>query len=190
MKIIGITGKSGSGKSMFASLLAQKLQCRHVDIDKVGHQANFQPEIITGLCENFGHGILDECGNVDRKKLGAIVFADEDKMKILSDLTWGYMEKQLDSMLSDKSDCIVFEWILLPQSKYWDMCDSKILVTSDNAQRRRKVLERDHISEEYFDKRDSKSIDYSPYKFDYVFENDYNPETMQDMISKVVTVQT
>ena len=45
MKIIGITGKSGSGKSFFASILSEKLNCPYVDVDKIGHKATSDPEI-------------------------------------------------------------------------------------------------------------------------------------------------
>jgi len=185
MKIIGITGKSGSGKSTFASLLAKKLNCRHIDIDKVGHQALFQPEIIDSLCDKFGTGILDEDGKINRKKLGNIVFEEEDKMQELTNLTWEYMQKVLDNILEQNDDIIVLEWILLPRSKYWDNCDSKILVTSDPTQRKNIVLKRDNISEEYFDKRDSSSIDYSSFKFDYIFENDYQLQTINNIINKI-----
>lgn len=74
MKIIGITGKSGSGKTAFASLLAQKLHCNYIDVDKIGHMALYRPEILDELCKKFGDGILDENGNLDRKKVGNIVF--------------------------------------------------------------------------------------------------------------------
>ena len=70
MKIIGITGKSGSGKTTFASLLSKKLECNHIDIDKIGHQALLQPEIIYKICNTFGNEILDEKAEIDRKKLG------------------------------------------------------------------------------------------------------------------------
>ena len=185
MKIIGITGKSGCGKSTFASLLSQKLNCQHIDIDKIGHQAILQPEIITSLCDEFGNKILNDYGSINRKKLGAIVFVNKDKMKILEDLTYGYMQKCLDNILSQNNECIVLEYILLPRTKYLNMCDSKVLVKSDDVQRKNKVIERDHISPEYFDKRDSASIDYSPFNFDYIYENDYQQESMNKMFDKI-----
>ena len=43
-------------------------------------------------------------------------------------------------------------------------------------------MERDNISEEYFDKRDSVSIDYTKIDFDYIFENDYKAQTMNKML--------
>ena len=184
MKIIGITGKSGSGKSTLAYLLAKKLNCQHIDIDKIGHQALFQPQILDTLCNKLGKKILDDNGNLDRKKVGAIVFAQKNKMQILTDLTWGYMQQILDSLLSENPETIILDWILLPTSKYWDKCDYKILVTSSDIQRKNKVLERDQISEEYFDKRDSASLDYSPFEFDYIFENDYNMDTINNLLDK------
>lgn len=187
MKIIGITGKSGSGKSTFASLLAQKLNCKHIDIDKIGHEALYRPDNLDVLCEKFGTEILDVNGNLDRKKIGNIVFSQTDKMEELTDITWNHMQQQLNQILSQDDDIIILEWILLPHSKYWELCSSKILVKSDDLARKNKVMERDNISEEYFNKRDSASIDYSTIQFDYIFENDYQTQTMDEVLNKLST---
>ena len=69
MKIIGVTGKSGSGKTTFAKELAKKLNCEYVDIDKVSRMPLEKPEIIHILCKKFGNGILDEDGNINRNKV-------------------------------------------------------------------------------------------------------------------------
>jgi len=62
MKIIGITGKSGSGKTTVASLIAKKMNGIHLDIDKIGHEALLQEDVIKKLCNNFGTEILNENG--------------------------------------------------------------------------------------------------------------------------------
>lgn len=180
-----LPGNLGLGKSRLASLLAKSLNCRHIAIDKIGHEASSNFEILDKLCQIFGVQILNADGTLNRKKLGNIVFADEKSMKILEELTLGYMYKCIDDVLLQKDEVIILEWILLPTSKYWDTCDFKILITSDNNARKRKVLERDNISEEYFDKRDSASLDYSPFKFDYIFENDYQEETMNKFVENL-----
>ena len=185
MKIIGITGKSGSGKTTIASLLSKKINCKHVDIDKIGHEALSQEDVITKLCNKFGTEILNENGQVDRKKLGNIVFSKKDKMKELEEITWKYMQETIDNILLKKDENIVLDWILLPQSKYWNVCNTKILVVSDDIQRKNKVLERDNISEGYFNKRDSASLDYSIFEFDYIFENDYTPQTMNKILENL-----
>ena len=182
MKIIGITGKSGAGKSTLALLLSKKLNCKHIDIDTIGHEALFQPQILDSLCNKLGREILDEDGSLNRKKVGSIVFSSKDKMNILTDLTWEYMKNVLNDLLSQADNFIILDWALLPITEYWEKCDTKILVTSDFTQRKNQILERDHISEEYFNIRDSSSIDYSQVKFDYIFENDYQLETLNKFL--------
>lgn len=186
MKIIGITGKSGSGKSTLTNWLAQTIKCNSVNVDKIGHQATSNQEIAKKLCEVFGHKILDEKGKIDRKKLGSIVFSAKEKMDVLTDMTWDYMQEIMDDILAQESGAtIILEWALLPISKYWEKCDTKILIQSDEIERKNKVIERDHISEEYFLKRDEGCIDYTPYDFDFIFENDYKLETMQEIVTIV-----
>ncbi len=186
MKIIGITGKSGSGKSTLTTLLSERWKCNSVNIDKIGHKATSDEKISKKLCEVFGDEILNEEKKIDRKKLGNIVFSNKKKMDILTDITWGYMQEMLDEILEKESgEIIILEWALLPISKYWQKCDTKILVKAGEEERKNKVIGRDHISEEYFIKRDSGSIDYTAYKFDYIFENDYSMETMQKIVNTI-----
>lgn len=183
MKIIGVTGKSGSGKTTFAKLLAKKLNCEYVDIDKINHMLLEKLEIIRILCEKFGNEILDESGKIDRKKMGNIVFSNEEDMKELVKITEADAYKELDTILvNSNNNAIVLEWINLPTIKYWQNCDTKILVKADNIKRRNKVLERDNISEEYFEKRDSAAIEYEENEFDYIFENSYNEQEMKETI--------
>lgn len=125
-------------------------------------------------------------GKIDRKKLGNIVFSSKEKMDVLTEITWGYMQEVLDNKLKEEPKIIILEWALLPvDRKYWDKCDIKVLMKADDKKRKSKVMERDQISEEYFLKRDSGSIDYSHFTFDYIFENDYMPETMENIVKKL-----
>ncbi len=186
MKIIGITGKSGSGKSTLAALLAKKLKCDSINIDKIGHKATDDEKIKDKLCEIFGKGILGDNSKIDRKKLGNIVFSNPEKMDKLTEITWGYMQEILDGILQKQPSMIILEWALLPvDSKYWGKCDTKILMQADDAERKNKVIERDQISEEYFLKREAGSMDYEPFEFDYIFENDYKEETMHKIVNAI-----
>ena len=106
-------------------------------------------------------------------------------MQILTDITWEYMEQELDGILLQKQQYFIFDWALLPIVKYWDMCDAKILVTSDDDIRKKRILERDHISEEYLEKRESATLDYSTLSFDYIFDNDYTKKTMDSFIEMI-----
>ena len=183
-KVIGVTGKSGSGKTTFALALSQELNYKYVDVDKIGHQASSNPDILKKLCEKFGKEILDKDGNLDRKKLGDIVFSEKEKMQQLTDLTWDYMKDVLNKLL-EQHDKIILDWCLLPITEYWDKCDIKILVIADDVERKNKILQRDKISEEYLNKREAASVDYLKYSFDYIFENDYKEKSMKEMIEKI-----
>lgn len=185
MKLIGITGKTGTGKSTIATALAQKLDGRYVDIDKIGHQATSDPHIAKKLCDIFGNALLDSNRTINRKKLGTIVFSDTDKMQILTDITWEYMEHKLDNILLQKQQYFIFDWALLPKVKFWDMCDFKILVTSDDTIRKKRILERDHISEEYLEKRESATLNYSKLSFDFIFDNNYTKDSMDSFIEVI-----
>lgn len=186
MKIIGITGKSGSGKSTLTELLSEKLKCNSVNVDKIGHKATNNEKITEELCGIFGNQILGDDRKIDRKKLGNIVFSSKEKMDILTDITWDYMQEILDEILKKETGkFIILEWALLPISKYWERCDTKILIKAEDEERKNKVMERDNISEEYFLKRDSGSIDYTHVEFDYIFQNDYELETMKKIINTI-----
>ena len=185
MNLIGITGKTGTGKSTIATILAQKLDAQYVDIDKIGHQATSDPHIANKLCDIFGNELLDSNGMINRKNLGNIVFSDTNKMQILTDITWEYMKQELDNILLQKQQCFIFDWALLPKVKFWDMCDFKILVTSDDTMRKKRILERDHISEDYLEKRESATLDYSKLAFDFIFDNDYTKENMDAFVETI-----
>ena len=82
------------------------------------------------MCEAFGNQILLD-GKVDRKEVGKVVFADKKAMDKLTEITWGYMQEVLDRLLEDTTEYIVFDWALLPNSKYWQMAYRKIIVSAD-----------------------------------------------------------
>lgn len=107
-------------------------------------------------------------------------------MDILTSITWDYMKKKIDDILQKKPETIILEWALLPiDSKYWDKCDIKILMKANDEIRKNKVMARDNIDEEYFNKREKESLDYSHIRFDYIFENDYQEKTMEEIVNRI-----
>jgi len=83
MKVIGLTGGIGSGKSTVSRLLGE-MGAVLIDADKVGHEA-YQPgtETWTELVAAFGEGIVAPDRTIDRRKLGAIVFAAPEELSPL-----------------------------------------------------------------------------------------------------------
>ena len=183
--LIGICGKSGCGKSTLARTLMEKHEnAIHLDIDKVGHEVLTIEEVKQELIRSYGESILSE-EKIDRKKLGNIVFNSRTEMKKLSDITWKYMQIEIDKFLeSNKDKIIILDWLLLPISKYFDMCDIKILLDIPYEVRKERAMKRDNITEEAFDTREKASIDFDKNTFDYVI-NDNNQEEIRKLVKLI-----
>jgi dephospho-CoA kinase len=76
LRVIGLTGGIGSGKSTVAAILAE-LGARVIDADKIGHEV-YRPGTVgfDRVVDAFGRGVVAPDGTIDRRALGAIVFAD------------------------------------------------------------------------------------------------------------------
>ena len=84
MKIIGLTGGIGSGKSTVSQYLAE-LGAVVIDADKTGHEMlNSNTEIRQEIVASFGEEIVDPNGGIDRKKLSEIVFNQPESMARLN----------------------------------------------------------------------------------------------------------
>lgn len=170
--IIGICGKSGCGKSTLANQIIELTNNKvvHLDIDEVGHSVLLLPEVKEELINSFGESIIKE-NMVDRKKLGEIVFDSRNEMSKLSDITWKYMQIEIDNFLYlHKDKIIILDWLLLSITKYFDMCDIKILLDIPYEVRKQRAMKRDGITEEVFDLREKASIDFDESAFDYVLK--------------------
>lgn len=170
--IIGICGKSGSGKSTVAKSLIKYYgnETVHLDIDKIGHYVLTIPDVIQKLVNYFGNGLLED-GKINRKKLSVLVFSSPIKMMILTEITWPYMEQEIDKILSIKNSVVILDWLLLPKTKFFSMCNFKVLLDIPYEIRKERVMKRDNITSMEFDLRDDASIEYDKSKFDYIISD-------------------
>lgn len=183
--IVGICGKSGCGKSTLSNKIIELTNGKavHLDIDKVVHNALMIDEVKEELVNSFGSFIIKE-SNIDRKKLGEIVFSSRYKMKELSDITWKYMQIEIDEFLNNNKDrIIILDWLLLPITKYFNMCDLKIFLDIPYKVRKQRAMIRDNISEEAFDLREKASIDFNDENFDYILKNNNYEELLERLVS-------
>ncbi len=170
--LIGLMGKSGTGKTTISMLFKElNSNIQIINIDKIGHQSHDDKLVRKKLLEYFGKRIFNEDSTVNRKILSNIVFNDSEMMKKLYDATYEFMIKRIDSLIPN-SEITILDYALLPNTKYFDLCDLKILVVTPFDERCKRVILRDNISISKYIKRDANSIDYSKFTFDYVIEND------------------
>src|SRR5947209_12696631 len=91
--VLGLLGGIGSGKSLVAAELARR-GGRVVNGDELGHEALRQPEIQQRIRERWGADVFNEQGEVDRRRLGAIVFAEPKELRALEALSFPWIERR------------------------------------------------------------------------------------------------
>ena len=183
--LIGLMGKSGSGKTTISNLfkeLNQEIQI--LEVDKIGHDSHKDEGVKRQLFKHFGEDIFNDDFTIDRKKLSDIVFNDEGKMQKLCDATYGYMKREIDKKIK-QVEITILDYALLTKTKYFELCDIKILVKSPYDKRSSRVTKRDKISNAKYDEIDKNSVDYTNLEFDYVIENNFDIEYLRKIVGDI-----
>lgn len=170
--IISLVGLSGSGKSLIARTLeSYNSHIMHIDIDKIGHKSHQDPIVKQRLIDTFGIEILTN-GIIDRKKLGKIVFNSEEAMERLEEITWAFMEREIDIIINqNKNKIILLDWLLLPRTKFFYKSDIRILVKAPLKIRMERAITRDNITKEKFLEREASAPEIDESQFEYIINN-------------------
>ena len=127
MKVIGLTGGVGSGKSTVAQFLAE-LGAVILDADKVGHEV-LKPgtEVWQEVVAAFGQQILTLNGDIDRKKLGEIVFSNPDLLsrlnKIMHPRMYEIVKARIEGYQQQGIRVVVLEAPLLIEADWTSLVD-------------------------------------------------------------------
>jgi len=147
--VLGITGNIASGKSTVVRMLVE-LGATHFDADIVYRElvSAGQP-LLARLADHFGAGIVGEDGNLDRKALGAIVFADPAKLRELDELTHPAVIAEIDRRvaLADPSEIVVIDAVKLIESGHAEHCDEVWVVTIGYEQQLTRLMKRTILTE-------------------------------------------
>ncbi len=178
MRIIGITGPTGAGKTTALHALAD-LGAAVIDCDGVYHDLteNSAP-MLDELRRRFGDGIFDSDGALQRKVLGTIVFGDEGSLADLNAITHRYVndevDRRLDQARGEGRPAAAVDAIALLDSDLRDKCHCTVAVTAPDEVRVRRIMARDGIGEEYARLRlaAQKPVEYFEHNSDYTLRND------------------
>lgn len=150
-KIIGLCGRSGSGKGYVSSVF-EKYGGLCIDTDAVYHEL-LEPtdqkfsECTAELCENFGRDIIGDDMKPDRTKLSKIVFADKQKLKLLNEITHRYILSEVNGIISRSSSAFaVIDAPVLFESGFNKFCDFTVCVICSDETSVKRIIERDGIS--------------------------------------------
>ncbi len=151
MKVIGLTGGIGSGKSKVSQFLAE-LGAVILNADEVGHEA-FKPntEIWRKVVAAFGRQILTLDGNIDRKRLGEIVFGNPESLSRLNQIMhlrmYALVKAQLEEYRQQGMRVVVLEAPLLLEAGWTSLVDEVWVTTAPEATVLKRLEERSGISQ-------------------------------------------
>ena len=129
--VIGLTGNIGTGKSVVRRML-EHLGAYGIDADALSHRAMAKgAPAYEPILAAFGHYILDKEGEIDRGKLGRLVFTDSEALTQLEKIVHPLVEQAVDLIIKRSTQkVIVIEAIKLLESKLADYCDNIWVVYS------------------------------------------------------------
>lgn len=170
--IIGITGGTGCGKTTLLKLIAQQGGLI-LDCDAIYHDLLKSDTQMLSAIENRFPGTVTG-GVLDRKKLGAIVFADKDALLDLNKITHGAVKKEVLRILKSQPKLAAIDAIGLHEGGLAELCDVTVAITAPEEMRIQRLVDRDGITEAYARSRiaaQHRSAWFAE-KCDYTLEND------------------
>lgn len=157
MRVIGITGGVGAGKSTVLSFLDSLPGVRTIQADRTGHLV-MEPgtEAYRRIREHFGERITGADGQIDRRLLGGLVFSDKEELNWLN----GVIHPAVKSFIrreireeQEKGECRFFfiEAALLIEDHYDEICDEFWYIYTEEAVRRERLRQSRGYSDEKTD---------------------------------------
>ena len=183
MRIIGVTGGVGAGKSTVLQYMEEAWGASLILADHVAHEL-MEPG--SGMCrriqETFGGEVRSRDGGIDRKRLGDLVFADEQKRVQLNGIVHPSVKEEILRRIGQAEttgkDCVVVEAALFLEEKYDAFCDETWYIYTNEDRRRARLK----VSRGYTDERidqmfqSQKSHEEFLGRCDYVIDNNGTAE--------------
>ena len=149
--IIGITGGTGCGKTTLLNCIAEKGGLI-LDCDAIYHRLLHEnPQLLRSI-ENRFPGVVED-GQLQRKKLGNIVFADPDALADLNRITHTAVKNEVLRLLESGPKLAAIDAIALFEGGLAEMCHATVAVTAPEVDRVQRLMARDGISQDYAQKR-------------------------------------
>ncbi len=189
MKIIGLIGGSGAGKSSVSKEF-QKWGAETIDGDKVARDiVSPGKPALSEIVEAFGADVLCPDGNLDRKKLAKIVFSDPSELHKLNVITHKYISEEVEQELARcKKNLFVIDAAALVESGIHKMCDFVVFVNAEKETRISRIMARDGLTREEAKRRINAQKEDAFYRANSQFEiqNNGDEKALDDAVSEII----
>lgn len=191
MKIIGVTGSSGAGKTSACSILKHKYNVYIIDADEVARGLSKKGNsYLQAIVNCFGQEILDKNGELKRKELAKLIYEQEEKRNALNNLTFVYVVEEIKKRIIELAHVkmVAIDAALLFESGLNKICDTTIGLVSTEEDKIERICKRDGISEEMAKKRLAIQMTDEEVKkrVNHVITNDGNEITLEKEIEKII----
>ena len=191
MKILGITGSSGSGKTLVTNLFLNLESTYIINTDELAKKiAQKNSKYLNEIAEFFGQDILLDDGNLNRKKLSQIISEDENAKKELNKITKNNLvPKMLEEIKQNSNNkLIVLDIPILYENKLEVYCDKVLAIISEKEEQIKRICSRDNISREQAENRlkIQLSNDFFKQNADYIIEN--YQKTEKELLNEITKI--
>ena len=192
MKIFGLTGNIGTGKSTVADIL-EELGAYIIDADQIARQiVEKGSDTLKELAAEFGKEIVNSDQALNRKKLSEIVFSDKNKLDRLNKITHPKILDQIRneifiSMEKGFKITIIEAALIGVEGRLRNLLNGLIVVTTTKENQIGRIKQRDNLSIEDIEKRiESQKKNNEIIKYaDHVINNDSSLDELRDNVSQV-----
>jgi len=191
--VLGLVGGIGSGKSEVAAALARRGGCL-VAGDPLGHAALRQPSVREQVVARWGQAVVDAEGEIDRSKLGALVFADPDERAALEAIVHPWISRRLrEQLIAAKADpnCrfVVLDAAIMLEAGWRTACDVVVYVDAPRAVRLKRVAAQRGWSEPEVAKREQAQLPLALKAAcaDTALENSGGPEELERHVDALLS---
>ena len=187
--LLGLTGKTGAGKSTVSRYLKDK-GAYVIDGDIVAREILVDnPTLLNILAENFGSDILEN-GVLNRKKLAEKAFSTPENTALLNSIMHPAINDKIQLQANEAFkafDVVIVDAAAIIESGYADTCDKLIVVTAPEEIRKERIMKRDNILEKdaLIRIKGQKDDNFYLSRADYIIKN-YEPYSLENELAQLI----
>lgn len=187
--IVGLTGGTGTGKTSVARVFYEN-GFEVIDYDKITREIYIKgSSCLNELAENFGKEILTPDGELNRKKLGSIVFASKEKLEILNNIVYKYILAHTKEKIEEAADKkLLLDAPTLFEAGLDGECDYIVGVIADKEKRLERICQRDGLNKEDAQNRinSQKKDEFYIENCDFLIKNNGSEEMLFYEAQKII----